>query len=252
MWQTYAPLVREVNSRLTGFSIRLESALTDTAFDSKLRRGQLDSVLVEPHRVLDLEPCGYSVFARGGNRDRISGLVIASKSLKARRPADLRGKVICFSSPGALASTMLVKVYLKRAGVDPERQMQVRYTGSSESSLLNVVTGHAAAAGVPRDVWERFRAANPISAAVLDPLWQTDDLPGSALMVHSRVPKKHVSELRKAVLQISRSETGRRALQTAWLSGFAIAESGSYDELWEFVLEYSGLFGKVPDLGGPR
>lgn len=252
LWETYAPLVREVNSRLSSFGIRLESGMTEPAFDTKLRRGELDAALVEPHRVIDLEPCGYRVFARAGDRDRIGGVVVAQKELGIRHPRDLRGKVICFSSPGALASTMLVKVYLKKSGLDVERQATLRYTGSSDSSLLNLLAGDAAAAGVSRAVWERFTATETDSASSLQLLWRTEELPGFALMAHSRMAAEHVAELRQAFLALAKSEQGVKALSAARLNSFQAGESGSYDSLWEFLHEYKSLFKQLPEIGGRR
>jgi ABC-type phosphate/phosphonate transport system substrate-binding protein len=252
LWDTYAPLLREVNANLSSFQVTLESALTETTFDTKLRRGELDAALVEPHRVLDLGPCGYSVFARAGDRDKLAGVIVARKDLNIRRARDLRGQVICFSSPGALASTMLVKVYLKKAGLDSVRHSEVRHTGSSDSSLLNLLAGDAAAAGVSRSVWERFVATKPDSANILQALWRTDELPGPALMVHSRIPPEHVNELRSAFVALSKSEAGQRALAAAGLQSFEVAESATYDSLWEFLHEYQRLFGEVPVLGGRR
>ena len=252
LWDTYAPLIREVNANLSSFKLTLESALTETTFDTKLRRGELDAALVEPHRVLDLGPCGYAVFARAGDRDKLAGVIVARRDLNIRRVRDLRGQVFCFSSPGALASTMLVKVYLKKAGLDLQRHAEVRHTGSSDSSLLNLLAGDAAAAGVSRSVWERFTAQKPESENALQALWRTDELPGPALMAHSRIPPEHIAELRSAFVALSKTEAGQRALSAAGLHSFQNAESASYDSLWEFLHEYQRLFGEVPVLGGRR
>ena len=62
--------------RYRGFSLRLGSTLTPEVFEKKLRNGLFDFLIVEPHRVLEMEQLQYVVFAQAGEKDRIYGVII--------------------------------------------------------------------------------------------------------------------------------------------------------------------------------
>ena len=44
-----------------------------------------------------------------------------------------------------LAATMMPQYYLHTHGIDVNRDVETRYVGSQESSILNVLRGHVAA-----------------------------------------------------------------------------------------------------------
>ena len=235
LWKRYDPLIDCVNASLSGVAIQLESALTPEVYDTKLHAGKLDVILIEPHVVLNAERLGYRVFVQTGHQDRIGGVIVVHRGAGIHKVRDLRRHVICLPTPEALASTMLVNMWLREASFDLDRQARVLYTGSDANALHTVYQRGADAAAVSWDGWENFAAANPEAAADLEAKWKTDTLSGPALMVHERVPPPDIELLTKAFAGLSDSERGRAALQTAGFSLFRPAGSAPYDDVWEFV-----------------
>ena len=243
LWARYQPLLDEINAGVTGFRLRLESALSEQAYQDKVDAGALDVVIIEPHRVLAAEEKGYAVFARTGNKDRISGLIVVRGDSPIRNIGDLKGKTLCFSRPDALGSTMLVRRWLWEASFPIQRAGKIIYAGSQESALLQVYLRSADAAGVSRSAWEAFREQNPHMIADLQVKWRTDDLSGPAVMAHKRVPAGHVRQIENALLHLNDSKPGRQAMQQSGFFEFRHGEDVSYDDVWAFLNDYRRLFG---------
>jgi phosphonate transport system substrate-binding protein len=243
LWHRYAPLMSFVNSRTTDFTIHLESNLRFEDYLRRVQRSEFDFGIFEPHLVLEAEKLGYSIFARVGARDRIDGVVTTRRDSGIRSIRDLRGKSIGFGSPDSLASTMLVRLWLRRAGLRA-RDADLVFTTSQESALLEVHAGTVAAAAASRAGWEEFQQSNPEEAAELELKWRTDDLSGPAVMAHKRVPAARVRQVARALLDLSNDAAGRLVLKRVGYSEFRLAESGSYDDVWEFLNTYNRTFGR--------
>jgi len=250
MWKRFDPLIDCVNGSTQGIALQLESALTPEVYETKLHGGELDIVLVEPHLVLAAERFGYRVFEQTGREDRIGGVIVVHREAGIRSVRDLRKHSICLTTPEALASTMMVNMWLREASFDLDRQARVIYVGSDANALHTVYQRGADAAAVSRDGWESFRTANPEAAADLLPKWMTDTLSGPALMVQERVPEGDVAALSRTFSGLIESEKGRAALANAGFSRFRPAGSATYDDVWEFVGQYQRYFHHPPGLGG--
>jgi phosphonate transport system substrate-binding protein len=246
LWSRWHSLIDEVNARCSGVRLRLESALVEATYDARVRAGELDVVLVEPHRVLSYETFGYRVFARVAAEDRIGGVVVVRTDGPLSTPHSLTGRKIAFSSPDALASAMLVRHWFREeTGRDLTRSCGVLYAGSEYSALRTLALGDVHAAGVSRSAWERFRDRYPHWSATMNVRWYTETLSGPALMAHTRLTRAAVDELRSALMGLANSPAGREATSRTGYHGFRAAAGASYDDVWEFVHNYRRIF-RVP------
>ncbi|HUS06496.1 MAG TPA: phosphate/phosphite/phosphonate ABC transporter substrate-binding protein [Bryobacteraceae bacterium] len=248
LWRRYRPFTSAVNAAVSGFSIRLESALQAPGYERKLRAGEFDLVVVEPHRVLEIERLNYRVFARAGREDGIEGVIVVRADAQLERPAELNGKVVCFGPPNALASTLLPRMWLREAGFS-ERKSQISFTGSEDTALFSVWRGLADAAAVSRTAWEHF-LSDHVQASMLKAKWRTARLSGAAVMTHGRVPAEHIRQLEAAFTHLDETEPGRRALRGLGLKSLRAADASAYDDVWEFLTSYARLFGyQAPGVG---
>lgn len=248
--ERYGGLLDALNASAAGFHLKLVSAQTEASYDARLRRSEFDLCIIEPHRILDAEPLGYRTIARSGARDRIAGVIIVRRDSGITRVSDLKGKTIAFPSPTALASTMLVRMFLWEAGFHPDALATSKYVGTQESALREVATGDADAAGVSRDGWLQYVDEDPDLADRLTPKWTTEELPGAAVMVRGQLPPEHVRELQRAFVQLKNCTAGRLALERAGFREFRYGEDASYDELWEFLGNYGRVFRMKPQPSG--
>lgn len=240
--ERFGPLIDHINAQVSGFQVELESALTYSAYLRRVRAARFDFGLFEPNLVLEAERLGYRVFARTGRSDRIAGVIVARRDANIRRLADLKGKAVCFGSPDALASTMLARLWLRRAGLR-EGDIDAVFTGSQESALLEVFAGNAAAASASRAGWREFRFSHPEESMEMEVKWRTEELTGPALMAHARIPRSHAEQVAHTLFQLKDTAPGRSLLEGAMFSEFHPAVSGSYDDVWEFLNDYRRSFG---------
>jgi phosphonate transport system substrate-binding protein len=251
LWERYTPFIRALNSRLQSFKLTLESAQTAAGYGQKLSAGTLDFSIVEPHRVLRMEDVGYFVFARTGRQDRVAGVVVVRRESGLDRPSALRGRTVVFGTEFALAPTMLVRMWLREAGVGPQ-QVRVEWAGAEESALMRVAMGEADAAGASLRGWRDFQVSSPHAASRLEPKWQTDSVSGPAVIAHRRVPVAHVRELSAALNDLSLTAAGQLAIQNAGYSDFRLTQTSSYDDVWEFLNAYARVFVVRGDRKGGR
>ena len=242
LWRRYRSFFREINATVSGFSLRLGSALTPDVFEKKVRSGLFDFLIVEPHRVLEMEQLKYVVFAQAGKEDRVYGVIITRDDINPGRVNQLRGKTICFGTKHALASTLLPRMWLREAGF-PERSAKIVFAGSDETALFHVAKGLGDAAAVSAVAWERFVNDHPRAASLMKVRWRTNRLSGAAVMAHRRVPPHHLVQLEAVLTQMDLTNSGKLALSAAGLNSLRSADSSAYDDVWEFLVTYARLFG---------
>jgi len=247
LWDRYAHLIDALNRASSGFTLKMESAQTPDVYDAKLRAGVFDFAIVDPYQVLLAENLGYTVIARTGKADRVSGVIVAERQGEIHRLSDLRGRNIAFTNTTALAATLLNEFGLLENGLDVRKRAVVLYTHSPETSLLSVAIKHVDAAAVSQADWEGFQHDHPVSAGQLTVLWRSDDLSGPAVMASSSVAPAHVRALQTALVQLASLDNGRGALQRAGISRFDLGDSVSYDDVWDFLQRYQRALGPLPD-----
>jgi ABC-type phosphate/phosphonate transport system substrate-binding protein len=242
LWRRYQAFFREVNGEVAGFSVRLGSALTQDVFETKLRAGAFDFLIVEPHRVLEMEQKQYVVFAQAGPDDRILGVIVTRNDTNLSSVRQLREKTICFGTKHSLASTLLPRMWLREGGFR-ERSAKLVFTGSDETALFHVSKGLADAAAVSAVAWEHFIHGHPGASSSMKVRWRTSPLSGAAVMAHRRVPPHHRVQLEAVLTQMHLTNTGKQALATAGWRSLRSADSSAYDDVWEFLVTYARLFG---------
>jgi len=247
LWDRYSRLVDALNRAGGGFTLKMESAQTPDTYDAKLRARVFDFAIVDPYQVLIAENLGYTVIARTGKPDRISGVIVTARQSDIHYLSDLRGRNIAFTNTTALAATLLNEYGLLESGFDVRKRAMVLYTHSPETSLLNVSMRRVDAAAVSLADWEGFQHDNPALAGELTVLWRSDDLSGPAVMASGSVPLAHVRSLQTALVQLGANDKGRNVLQRAGISRFEPGDSVSYDDVWDFLQRYRRALGPLPD-----
>ena len=248
LFETYQPLIDDINSHVSGFTVRLETARDNPSYEMKARNRKLHFVMMNPHLVLPTEGKGYQIIGR--TFDKIRGVILVRRGSRIRRPHDFVGASISIGSRGDLPGDMMPKLFLGRSGLDLERQANTKYVGSPESAMLNVSLRHSVAACVSDSAWQAFRLERPDLAKSLEVRWITAPLVGLAILVRKDVPRAHVQKVADDLFHLNESASGRRILAGMGISSFVPANDASYDPVWEFLNDYRRMFGFSPSLGG--
>ncbi len=236
LFEVYQPLVDHVNTRLTGGAqIRLEASANYAAFEDKLKRRETHIALPNPYQALEAQKHGYRVFAKMGDDADFRGIILMRKDSRVERPRDLIGKAVSYPAPTALAATLLPQSFLQQNGVKVEQELDNRYVGTQESSIMNVALGRTAAGATWPQPWRAFVREHPQLADQLEVRWTTESLVNNALVARDDLPPALVDQLRKALLELHHSGEGRDILARMELSRFEPATDKSYDVVKTFI-----------------
>jgi len=249
LFETYEPLIDEINQRAVGFTVRLETAKDYPHYEAKVRDRRLAFLIMNSHLVIRSEERGYRIVGR--TADMIRGCVVLRRDAAVRNVRDLRGASISFPSSTDLPGAMMPKLLLKQSGLDADRQAVPKYVGSPDSALMNVYFKRSAAGCVSDSAWLSFQARRPEIAEMLEVRWETAPLVGLGVLARKDIPREHVQEVARALFDLDQSDSGRKILAGLSMSSFIPAGEASYDGVWEFLNDYRRAFGYTPTLRGP-
>jgi phosphonate transport system substrate-binding protein len=236
--EVYGPIVAHLNQRLGGPVLQLEAARSYEEFESKLYGRNYELALPNPHQTLHALHSGYRVFGKMGDDQRFRGLILVRRDAGLLRVEQLRGTTVSFPAPTALAATMLPLWYLHTHGLDANRDIRRRYTGSQESSIMSVYLGDSAAAATWDVPWEAFQRSRPEMAAALVVRWITDPLLNNSLMARDDVPPDLVQRVGALLFALHESPEGARLLAQIPISRFEPASAETYGPVQAFLDTY--------------
>lgn len=191
----YQPLVDDLNRELGGrVRLQLEASLDYGDFERKYRAREPALLLPNPWQTLDAAGAGYHVVGVTGEDADFRGVILVRRDGGIHVPADLRGRVVSYPAPTALAACVMPQFFLHRHGV-ALGEVTNHYVGSQESSIMHVVLGTAAAGATWPPPWRQFQRDHPHEAATLRIAWETEALIGNSVMVRDDLPPEVVQAL---------------------------------------------------------
>ena len=165
--QVYGPLSAYLSRHLSGVTVELQASRSYDEFEKKLAARSLHLALPNPYQTLMALPRGYRIFGKMGDDEKFRGILLVRKDSGIETVGDLRGKVVSFPAPTALAATMMPLYFLKTNGLDVESGIQRLFVGSQESSIMSVYLRRSAAGATWPPPWESFVRAEPEKARQL-------------------------------------------------------------------------------------
>lgn len=204
LFEVWKPLLDELHKR-TGLSFRLVSVPTIPAFEKGFLGGGYDFAYMNPYHALKARKSqGYAPLVR--DRAHLKGVLVVRKDSPVRKLSELNNKVVAFPSPNALGASLLMRAdlsLLHHVSVVP------LYVKTHDSVYIHVVKGLAnAGGGVQKTLEEQEQ---PIRDS-LRIIYTTRDLPSHPIVVHPRVAGRDAEKVRKAFLDLAKSEEGRKLL----------------------------------------
>jgi phosphonate transport system substrate-binding protein len=237
--EIYGPILDYANTRIPATHFRLEAARNYEEFDKKLYAGYYDLAMPNPYQTVRAFKYGYRVFAKMGDDEEFRGIILVRKDSRIHEVADLKGKVVAYPAQTALAATMLPQYYLHTHGIDVNFDIESHYVGSQESSILNVLRGHAAAAATWPLPWKAFTIEHPEMARQLEVKWQTAPLLNNSWVARRDVPQSIVDQFKTQLLSLNDTAEGRRMLARLQVTQFEAATNENYLPVIKFLEAYS-------------
>jgi phosphonate transport system substrate-binding protein len=236
--QKFQPLMQYLDSRIPGVQFDLDASSDYADYERKLREGKTHFSLPNPYHAALARDWGYHVIAKMGNDALFRGVFVVRKDSPIREPADLRGKVVSYPAPTALAAAMMPQLYLQDHGIDVETELTNRYVGTHNSAIMNAYLGQSAAGVTWPVAWKAFQQANPKEAAELYVIWQTPTLIQNAIVVRNDVPADLAERVRQLLTGLQDTPAGRDILDRIDTSSFEAADDQRFDVVLAFVKEF--------------
>ncbi|MBF0417143.1 MAG: phosphate/phosphite/phosphonate ABC transporter substrate-binding protein [Magnetococcales bacterium] len=235
LFEIYQPLVEFINRHLQGRQLQLEASRNYDAYEEKFYAGHFHIALPNPYQTVVAMGHGYHVFGKMGDDHNFRGIILVRKDSNLNAVTDLKGKVVSYPAATALAATMLPQWFFHTHGLDVMRDLDNRYVGSQESSIMNVYLGKSAAGATWPLPWMTFGRERPEVAAQLEMRWQTDSLPNNSLVYRQGVPEDLVTQVGEALFSLHEHPEGKALLGPISLSRFEAASNQTYQPVKDFL-----------------
>ena len=230
----YAPIAEDFE-RALGRKVVFRSKSNFEQFSAELRQRTYDVALVQPFDyVVAHDRYGYLPLARRGETLAAQFMVLPDSPLKTIQ--DLRGRRVGVP-PETAAISHLVKLALVRAGVHPDRDVEIRHFRTHDSCLQQLVIGSIDSCGSAPYPVRFFKSRWQVELRVLS---ETFVIPHSLFIVHKRVPARERRLLLDTILSWPKSEKGRALLAQGSLKPFAVATDGEYDIVRDYSRQING------------
>ena len=236
--ESFQPLVDYLNRRVPDAHIELEASRDYQAFEEKFRSRAAELLMPNPWQTLEAMKVGYRVIAMWGDAEDFKGIILVRKDASIVKPADLKGKVVSYPSPTALAAAIMPQYFLHSQGIDINKEIQNVYVGSQESSIMNVYLGQSAAGATWPPPWRMFQKQHPEEAAQLKVIWETPALVNNSVMVRDDIPEAVAQSIKKALLDLPQTPEGQKILDGMESARFHEADDARYDIVRKYVARF--------------
>lgn len=238
LYEVYQPLIERLNARLPGITLKLEASSSYADYEAKMARREVAFTLPNPYQTLMALRHGYQVFAKMGDDEQFRGVILVRKDSGIRDPRQLIGKAVSYPAATALAAGMMPQWFFQQHGVNVARDLDNRYVGTQESSMMNVVLGKVSAGCTWPLPWAIFQKEQPDLAAQLEVRWETPHLVNNALLARDDVPPEVVRRVKQEMVTLHESAEGKAILARMALSRFEPADDSTYRPVAEFLRRF--------------
>lgn len=238
LFEVYGPIVDFINANMPEADFTLEASRNYEEFDKKLYGGHFDFAMPNPYQTVNSLKHGYRVFGKMADDDDFRGIILVRRDSGIKTVADLKGKVVSYPAPTALAATMMSQYYLQTHGLDVNRDIENRYVGSQESSIINVLRGHVAAGSTWPVPWKTFSKENPQLASQLEVKWRTEPLQNNGWVVRKDLPKAVADKFATLLFNLDQHQQGQEMLARIPVTRFEPANDDTYGPVQAFITTF--------------
>jgi phosphonate transport system substrate-binding protein len=238
LMHAYQPLIDYLNGRLRGARLALEASRDYPTFEGKYQARRPEFLLPNPWQTLQAMKLGYRVIAMAGEPRDFKGIFVVRRDSSLKRPADLKGKSVSYPSPTALAACIMPQYFLHNHGINVNADIENRYVGSQESSIMNAYLRLTAAGATWPPPWRAFQKDQPREAAELKVIWETESLVNNSVMVRGDVPLEVAQQVRVLLLGLDGTKEGKSILAGMETARFLPASDQEYDVVRRYVSRF--------------
>lgn len=237
--EIFGPIADYLSKNIEGVSFKVEASRNYAAYDKKLYSGKFHFALPNPFQTVNSLKHGYTVFAKMSDDQNFRGIFLVRKDSNIKSVKDLKGHAVSFPAPTALAATMMPQYYLQQHGLNVMKDIEIKYVGSQESSIMNVMLGNTKAGATWPPPWRALSKERPELAKELMVVWQTSPLPNNSFVVRDDIEPSIVRQVKKLLLNLHKHQQGEKWLMKMELSKFADAKNETYKPVVAFLKRFN-------------
>lgn len=245
LMQAYQPLIDHLNSQIENAKFTLEASRDYASYEVKYRNRKSELLLPNPWQTLQAMKVGYHVVAMAGEACDFKGIFIVRKDNVIRIPLDLKGKAVSYPSSTALAACIMPQYFLFCSGVNISTDIENRYVGSQESSIMNVYLGQTSVGATWPPPWRAFQKDHPLEAAKLKVIWETESLINNSVMIRDDIPADIQEQVQKLLLELHKTEHGKLILNSMETARFIPALDKDYDVVRTYIERFEKVVRKI-------
>ena len=207
----WTPIIEHIEVK-TGYRFRLKIYGSIPEFEKGFLNGVPDFAYMNPyHVVMAKDAQGYVPIVRNSKRT-LTGIIVTRKDNSINNVKDLHGHKIAFPSPNAFAASLYMRALLKeKEGID----FKAQYAGTHSNAYRLTLAGKTVAAGAVNRTLKKERKEVQQNLKII---YKTPSFPSHPLTVHKRVPTKVIKAVQETLLELNKTEQGKKLLAAILLS----------------------------------
>jgi phosphonate transport system substrate-binding protein len=161
--------------------------------------------------------------------------------------ADLKGHTIAFSDPGSTSGNLMPRYALLQAGLDPDKDVTIKFAGGHPQSLLALTSGQVDAAEVNSQQQATATAAGQFDTSKFRVLWRSSPIQNDPITVRGTLPKAFQNAVKKAFLKLTPAQLKLVDAELGVDSGPLVPAKDSFYDNIRALVELEHL--KITDIG---
>jgi phosphonate transport system substrate-binding protein len=238
-FKKYHPLLRYLMEQ-TNLDAKLVVPADFTAFETSMRKGEVDFVLQDPHTYLALRPLYHNdellkVLSMEGATTQ-EAVVVVRKDRQIKTLNDLRGKTVMFGSESSTTKWVAAKLLFKENGIDIDKDLKAYSHGGCCEDIAFSVYLKSVDAGV---VCAHFLAEHEekqkelgVKAEELLVIGRTKSVPTRVFAPRNDLSQDVISKINHALLKLDRKNPEQaKILYRGESGGFQRAKQQDYEDV---------------------
>lgn len=166
-----------------------------------------------------------------------NGQLIVRKDSGISKVEDLRGKTFARPDPLSASGWIAPMLILKAAGIDPAKDLaRIVDAGSHDAVVTAVYNGDVAAGATYADARTRVEKQFPDVMDRVVVIGLSPPIPNDGIQFHPSVPKETRDKICDAILEIIKTDEGKKAINTAYQwTALQKKDNQFYDPYRQFI-----------------
>lgn len=158
----------------------------------------------------DVEPVAAPVDAPGGEAGATSYGVTRGDDRAISSLEDIKGKNICFTDPGSTTGYLQPLASMREAGVDPERDATVVYSGGHDTSVASLLAGDCDIAFVGEVFIDQLLPERGLlKPGQVKKIWTSPLIPAPPVVVGTWLPEQTRDRIQRTVTAHNAAEMAK-------------------------------------------